>query len=145
MEIFARNRSYEILRIPTTKMTPVIRSLLFNPKKPGRDATCLMTSMKSNVSIFIDNAEHLTTLSWIGSLRRDVSIIFAIRRHVMKPDLFVERVTNWLDIPQLNPLDKQSILNAHLGFSAPSVLHSKVRAYLNLLTSHFIMCTRNFS
>ena len=102
-----------------------------------------MTSMKSNVSIFVDNAEHLTTLSWIGALRRDVSVIFAIRRHVMKPDLFVERVTNWLDIPQLNPLDKQSILNAHLGFSAPSGLHSKVRAALNTNTYNFIIrCTR---
>ena len=96
--------------------------------QPGKDKHNLMTSMKSNVTICIDNAEHLQTLSWIGELRSDMSIVFAIRRSVVRPEQFAESVTNWLDLPELNSSDKQSILNAYLGFSAPSGLQTRVHA-----------------
>ena len=106
--------------------------------QPGKDKNALMTSMKSNVVIFIDNAEHLQSLSWIGTLRSDMSIVFAIRRSVIRPEMFAEAVNNWLDLPQLNAIDKQAILNAYLGFSAPADLQSRVHSAVDSRFPRFL-------
>ena len=55
-----------------------IRNQLGIKIQPGKDKNCFQTSLKQNVSIFIDNAHFLQTLTWIGKIRPDTSLIFSI-------------------------------------------------------------------
>ena len=45
----------------------------------------------------------------------------------MRPEIFTEVVSNWLEIPNLNPIDKQLLMNSYLGFKAPSDFHTRVQ------------------
>ena len=46
----------------------------------------------------------------------------------MRPEIFSDSVTNWLEIPTLMPMDKQLLMNSYLGFNAPSDFHSRLHA-----------------
>jgi hypothetical protein len=95
--------------------------------QPGKDKNDILTNMKSSVTICIDNAEHLETLSWIGDIKSKISFVLSVNETFGNRYIFDKRVKNWLQIPHLNPIEKKQILNSYLGFVAPPEFHSKVQ------------------